>query len=250
MTAPVDDFGFFGVVLTSDGTSYMRPKNTTRPLVTGTGVRLDPGVYRVAASFDGPNEVELRLHSPKLGDSTKWNLREVLGTIPAGGRGRCGWPPSAQQTATTYKCNPRQTSSQVLSAPSKFSAPQTNPDGGGVGDRVFRGDVRLQRGEILVQGWQQHDHSRGGVGAHRVHDFPGGCHHHDEYVHAGCVAGAGENAWHAGKNPHAGGDSAEKRPYRHQHRCTARHIQGHPIDPHPDTPHLRGHHLAAVGVAA
>lgn len=88
MATPVDDFGFFGVVLTSDGTSYMRPKNTIRPLVTGTGVRLSQGVYRVAASFDGPNEVNLRLYSPKLGDSTKWDLRELIGNIPAGGGSR------------------------------------------------------------------------------------------------------------------------------------------------------------------
>ena len=38
MSVSVDDFGFFGVVLTSDGTSYMRPQNTPRPLVTNTGV--------------------------------------------------------------------------------------------------------------------------------------------------------------------------------------------------------------------
>ena len=85
MTTPVENVGFFGVVLTSDGTPYMRPQNTTRPLVNGTAVRLEQGVYRVAASFDGANEVNIRLYSPKLGNPKYWGLREVIGTIPAGG---------------------------------------------------------------------------------------------------------------------------------------------------------------------
>lgn len=138
MTTPVEDFGVFGVVLTSDGTSYMRPQNTTRPLVNGTAVRLEQGVYRVAASFDGPNEVNIRLYSPKLGNPKYWNLREVIGTIPAGGggRGRCGWPPSAQPKAITSRCKPRAISSRVLSVPSRFSAHQTNhPAGGELGAR-------------------------------------------------------------------------------------------------------------------
>lgn len=88
MTTPVENMGFFGVVLASDGTSYMRPQNTTRPLVNGTAVRLEQGVYRVAASFDGANEVNIRLYSPKLGNPKYWGLREVIGTIPAGGGSR------------------------------------------------------------------------------------------------------------------------------------------------------------------
>lgn len=87
MTTPVENMGFFGVVLTSDGTAYMRPQNTTRPLVSNTGVQLEHGVYRVVASFDGPNEVKIRLYSPKLG-AKPWGLREVIGTIPAGGGSR------------------------------------------------------------------------------------------------------------------------------------------------------------------